>query len=244
MASNSQGEVLELFWLFKLTGLSCHPCESRDPGLQKEKWITAKAVISPLEFIPHLMRGGNDRLCYCLFQISTYVCACYKTGRFELVMKNEQYSTDCRWMRAALEAARKAGQAQEVPIGAVVVANGQLVSAAANARQRGLDPLGHAEIIVLGKAAKKLGSRYLNGCSLYVTLEPCAMCAGAIVLARIERLIYAADDPKAGACGSLYNIPQDARLNHHVAITRGILADEAGQLLSDFFKSQRSMNKK
>ncbi len=159
-------------------------------------------------------------------------------------MKAAEYNEDCKWMREALEVARQAGQAQEVPVGAVVVADGKLLAAAANARQWGLDPLGHAEIIALRAAAEKLGSRYLNACSLYVTLEPCPMCAGAIVLARVERLIYAADDPKAGACGSLYNIPQDARLNHHVAITRGILADEAGQLLSDFFKAQRALGKK
>ena len=161
-------------------------------------------------------------------------------------MSNEQNNTavDQKWMQRALEVARQAGRAQDVPVGAVVVAHGKLIAAAANARQCGLDPLGHAEIIAIRAAAQKLGRRYLNACSLYVTLEPCAMCAGAIVLARIERLIYAADDPKAGACGSLYNIPQDARLNHHVAITRGILADEAAKLLSDFFKSQRAMGKK
>ena len=159
-------------------------------------------------------------------------------------MKENEYNNDCQWMRAALEAAGEAGSAQEVPVGAVVVADGKLVAVGANARQWGLDPLGHAEIIALGKAAEKLGSRYLTGCSLYVSLEPCAMCAGAIVLARVERLIYGADDPKAGACGSLYNIVQDARLNHQVAVTRGILADEAGQLLSDFFKKQRALGKK
>ena len=167
-------------------------------------------------------------------------------SRKEAALSNEQDNTaaDRKWMREALEAARRAGRAEEVPIGAVVVGDGKLLAAAANSQQPGLDPLGHAEIIALRAAAEKLGSRYLNGCSLYVTLEPCAMCAGAIVLARVERLIYAADDPKAGACGSLYNIPQDARLNHHVAITKGILADEAGKLLSDFFKKQRAMGKK
>ncbi len=159
-------------------------------------------------------------------------------------MNQDNYTTDCNWMQRALDAAHQAGAAQEVPVGAVVVADGKLLAAAANARQWGLDPLGHAEIIAIRAAAQKLGSRYLNGCSLYVTLEPCAMCAGAIVLARIERLIYAADDPKAGACGSLYNIPKDARLNHQVAITRGILADEAAKLLSDFFKAQRALGKK
>lgn len=161
-----------------------------------------------------------------------------------MVMKDTEHNEDCKWMVRALEVARKAGAAGEVPVGAVVVADGKLVALGENVRQGGLDPLGHAEIIAIRAAAKKLGSRYLNGCSLYVTLEPCAMCAGAIVLARVERLIYAANDPKAGACGSLYNIPQDARLNHQVAITKGILADEAGKLLSDFFKAQRALGKK
>ena len=167
-----------------------------------------------------------------------------RRSKIVLVMKDIENNEDCKWMQQALEVAGQAGAAQEVPVGAVVVADGELVAVGANARQWGLDPLGHAEIVAIRTAAEKLGSRYLNSCSLYVTLEPCAMCAGAIVLARVERLIYAADDPKAGACGSLYNIPQDARLNHHVAITRGILADEAGKLLSEFFKTQRAMGKK
>ena len=159
-------------------------------------------------------------------------------------MNDDDYSTDLRWMQRALEAARQAGLAQEVPVGAVVVADGELVAVGANARQGGLDPLGHAEIIAIRAAAQKLGSRYLTGCSLYVSLEPCAMCAGAIVLARVQRLIYGADDPKAGACGSLYNIPQDGRLNHQVKITSGILADESRQLLSEFFRAQRALGKK
>ena len=151
---------------------------------------------------------------------------------------------DREWMRQALDVARKAAQAEEVPVGAVVVKDGQLLAQACNATYHGQDPLGHAEIIALRRAAAKLGYRHLSGCELYVTLEPCTMCAGAIVLARIDRLIYAADDPKTGACGSLYNIPQDGRLNHRVQITRGVLADDAGQLLSDFFKKQRAMGKK
>ena len=99
-------------------------------------------------------------------------------------------------------------------------------------------------MIALREGAEKLGSRYLDGCSLYVTLEPCVMCAGAIVLARIDRLIFAAADPKAGACGSLYNIVHDARLNHQVAVTKGVFAAQASQLLSDFFKRQRALGKK
>lgn len=147
-------------------------------------------------------------------------------------------------MQEALEIARAVRRADEVPIGAVIVANGELVAAAGNAMRQGLDPSAHAEILVIREAAKKLESRYLVGCSLYVTLEPCAMCAGAIVLARLKRLVYAASDPKAGACESLYNIVQDARLNHRVEVTKGVLAEEAGRLLSDFFKKQRALGKK
>ena len=159
-------------------------------------------------------------------------------------MSKQDQTTDRKWMQQALALARQAADADEVPVGAVVVAEGELLAAAANATQHGRDPLAHAEIIAIRAAAEKLGHRHLTGCSLYVTLEPCAMCAGAIVLARLERLIYAADDPKAGACGSLFNIPQDARLNHHVEITKGVLADEASRLLSDFFKKQRALGKK
>ena len=147
-------------------------------------------------------------------------------------------------MSQALDIARQAADADEVPVGAVIVADGRILATAANTTQHGQDPLAHAEIVAIRDAAAKLGSRYLTGCSLYVTLEPCAMCAGAMVLARIERLIYGAEDPKAGACGSLYNIPQDPRLNHHVEITKGVLAAESSRLLSDFFKEQRSLGKK
>lgn len=159
-------------------------------------------------------------------------------------MNDDDYSTDLQWMQRAMDAAALSAQQGEVPVGALVVAQGKLIAVAGNARQQGLDPLAHAEILAIRAAAQKLGSRYLNGCSLYVTLEPCCMCAGAIVLARLDRLIYAADDPKAGACGTLYNIVQDSRLNHRVQITKGVLADEAGKLLSDFFKAQRAMGKK
>ena len=153
-------------------------------------------------------------------------------------------TTDSQWMRKALDLARTAAQADEVPVGAVVVSGEKLVAVGTNANRHGADPLAHAELIAIRAATAKLGSRYLTGCSLYVTLEPCCMCAGAIVLARLERLIFAASDPKAGACGSLYNIPQDSRLNHRVEVTSGVLADEASQLLSDFFKAQRALGKK
>ncbi len=158
--------------------------------------------------------------------------------------ERDNSEVDYRWMQRALELAQAAAAADEVPVAAVVVKDGEVLAEAGNAIYHGADPLGHAEVIALRAAAATLEYRHLTGCELYVTLEPCAMCAGAIVLARINRLIYAADDPKAGACGSLYNIPQDSRLNHRVQITRGVLAVEAGQLLSEFFRKQRALGKK
>lgn len=152
--------------------------------------------------------------------------------------------SDIRWMARALDLARAAAEADEVPVAALVVRDDELIATGSNANRYSPDPLAHAELIAIRAAAAKLGSRYLTDCSLYVTLEPCAMCAGAIVLTRLDRLIFAASDPKAGACGSLYNIPQDSRLNHSVQVTSGLLADEAGQLLSEFFKSQRALGKK
>jgi len=144
---------------------------------------------------------------------------------------------DLAWMRRALEFAPLGGgwTSPNPLVGCVLVKGDQVVGEGYHARLGGP----HAEVVALEMAGDRA-----RGATAYVTLEPCAMCAGAIVLARVERLIYAADDPKAGACGSLYNIPQDSRLNHHLAITRGILADEAGQLLSEFFKAQRALGKK
>lgn len=142
-------------------------------------------------------------------------------------------------MRRALEQAERAGAKDEVPIGAIVVLDGELVAEAHN-EPRGLkDPTAHAEILALRRAGERLGHWWLNGATLYVTLEPCAMCAGAMVLARLDRLVYAAPDPKAGMAGSLAAIPQDERLNHRVEITAGVLADEAGDLLRAFFRARR-----
>lgn len=146
---------------------------------------------------------------------------------------------DERWMRRALELAFAAVAADEVPVGALVVLDGEVVAEAHN-RPRALhDPTAHAEILAVRQAAERLGRYWLNGATLYVTLEPCAMCAGALVLARIDRLVYAAADPKAGMAGSLACLPQDPRLNHRVDITAGVLADEAGSLLRDFFRTRR-----
>ena len=142
-------------------------------------------------------------------------------------------------MRRALDLARAAAAADEVPVGAVVIAKGEVVGEAHNQARALNDPTGHAEILALRRAGEALGHWWLDGATLYVTLEPCAMCAGAMVLARLDRLVYAAADPKAGMAGSLANITQDPRLNHRVDITAGVFADEAGALLRDFFRARR-----
>jgi tRNA(adenine34) deaminase len=144
-----------------------------------------------------------------------------------------------RWMRLALEEARKAGAAGDVPVGAVVVRNEEVLGRGQNQVERQHDPTAHAEMMAIRAACAGLGYERLSGATLYVTLEPCAMCAGAIVLARIDHLAYGASDPKTGACGSLRNIVQDPRLNHRVAVVRSILADECAELLSVFFKTVR-----
>ena len=149
-----------------------------------------------------------------------------------------------RYMQAALTEARQAAEQDEVPVGAVVVHEGRIVGRGYNQRERLQDPTAHAEMIALTAAANGLGSWRLVDCRLYVTLEPCVMCAGAIVQARIAELIYGASDPKAGACGSVYRIPDDGLTNHRVAVTSGVLADRCGLLLADFFRAQRRLGKK
>jgi len=146
---------------------------------------------------------------------------------------------DERLMRVALDAAASCERAGDVPVGAVVARGDQVLAAAGNARERLQDPTAHAEILALREASGTVGSWRLDGCTLYVTLEPCAMCAGAIVLARIERLVYGAPDPKAGFAGSLGNLLQDERLNHRVELTAGVLAAECGNLLTAFFRARR-----
>lgn len=147
-----------------------------------------------------------------------------------------------RWMERALREADQALQRKEVPIGAVVVAGGRVIGRGYNQIESLQDPTAHAEMIAITAAATHLGSRRLEGCTLYVTLEPCAMCAGAIVLARIPTLVFGAPDPKAGACGTLYNIVQDARLNHRVELTGGVLEEQCARLLKDFFSDVRMRN--
>lgn len=143
------------------------------------------------------------------------------------------------YLRIAIAEAERAAAHDDVPIGAVVVRAGELLVVARNERELRGDPTAHAEILALRAAAEKLGTWRLDGATIYVTLEPCAMCAGAMVLARIERLVYGAADPKAGAAYSLYNIPQDPRLNHTLEITVGVLAADCAALLRDFFGGRR-----
>ena len=146
---------------------------------------------------------------------------------------------DTAFMEQALALARQAGELGEIPVGAVAVREGLVVGRGFNRREVDRDPLAHAELIALKQAAANLEAWRLANVVLYVTLEPCAMCAGAMVQARIGRLVYGADDPKAGAVGSLYNLPEDPRHNHRVVVTRGVLADESRKLLVDFFRGLR-----
>jgi tRNA(adenine34) deaminase len=146
---------------------------------------------------------------------------------------------DERLIRLGLEEARAAGAEGDVPVGAVVARGDEVVARAGNAREREQDPTAHAEILALRQAARAVGSWHLEGCTLYVTLEPCAMCAGALVLARIDRLVLGAADPKAGFAGSLGDIVRDGRLNHEVEVTVGVLAEECGEVLRAFFAERR-----
>jgi tRNA(adenine34) deaminase len=147
--------------------------------------------------------------------------------------------TDREAMEAALHEARAAAKAGEVPIGAVVLREGKSVARGQNRVLRDNDPTAHAEIVALRAAAAMLGNYRLNGCTLFVTLEPCAMCAGAMIHARVDRLVFAAADPKAGACGSVLEVLNHPRLNHQMHVEQGLLAEDAGELLRAFFRELR-----
>jgi tRNA(adenine34) deaminase len=146
---------------------------------------------------------------------------------------------DITFMQRALELARQAEAAGEVPVGAVIVKDGVIVAEGSNRPIGANDPTAHAEIVALRAAGQALGTYRLTGTTLYVTLEPCAMCASAMVHARVQRLVYAATDPRAGAAGSVFNIVQHPTLNHRVECTGGVLADECGRMLRDFFVARR-----
>jgi|266.fasta.fasta_contig_31_2433059_length_684_multi_2_in_0_out_0_1 tRNA(adenine34) deaminase len=158
--------------------------------------------------------------------------------------KNPGLSTlDMAMMERALELARQAGAIGEVPVGAVVYRGNEIISEAANTREFDRDPCGHAEFLAIRAAARKISDWRLSDCSLAVTLEPCPMCAGAIVNARVGRVIYGATDMKAGACESLYRITSDERLNHRPQMFAGVMADQCAGLLKDFFKKLRDDRK-
>jgi len=146
---------------------------------------------------------------------------------------------DMHWMRLALAEAEKGFRKREVPVGAVLISGDEVIAAGYNRTESLSDPTAHAEMTVIQKGAKHFGSWRLTGCSLYVTLEPCAMCAGALVLARMDRLVFGAYDPKAGACGTLFNIVRDERLNHVVDVRGGVLAEDAIKVMQTFFKDLR-----
>ena len=148
--------------------------------------------------------------------------------------------SDPLYMRMALELAAQAAAAGEVPVGAVVVQDGVVVGRGYNQPISGTDPSAHAEIMALRDAGRTLGNYRLSGCDLYVTLEPCVMCSGAIMHGRIRRVIFGAGDPKTGACGGVVDLFSEPRLNHHATVTGGVMADEAVTLLQDFFASRRN----
>ncbi|MBN1504448.1 MAG: tRNA adenosine(34) deaminase TadA [Candidatus Eisenbacteria bacterium] len=146
---------------------------------------------------------------------------------------------DVRWMRLALAEAEAAAEKDEVPVGAVIVQGDRVIGRGHNQVETLKDPTAHAEIIAIGAAGTFLNSWRLEDATMYVTLEPCAMCAGAIVLARLKRLVYGARDPKAGACGSVMSVIDNPRLNHRVSVESGVLAQESGELLTEFFERKR-----
>ncbi len=146
---------------------------------------------------------------------------------------------DIRFMKEAFQEAKKALEKDEPPVGAVIVKDDEIIARGHNLREALQDPTAHAEMLAIRAAAASLGRWRLSDCTIYVTLEPCAMCAGAMVLARFHRLVYGADDPKAGAVNSLMNLVSDERLNHQIEVKSGVLAQECGDLLRDFFSSRR-----
>lgn len=147
---------------------------------------------------------------------------------------------DIEFMTLALAAARRGAERGEVPVGAVVVASGNVVGAGYNCREERQSPLGHAEIVAIEEAARRLRSWRLEDCDIYVTLEPCVMCTGAILQARMRRLVFGCVDPKAGSVESLYRLCEDQRLNHQLPVTRGVLAEESAALLAEFFAQLRA----
>ncbi|WP_255748657.1 tRNA adenosine(34) deaminase TadA [Sporolactobacillus sp. STSJ-5] len=151
---------------------------------------------------------------------------------------------DERFMELAINEAGKAEAIGEVPIGAVIIQNGEVIARCYNKRETLQEPTAHAELMAIEEASRELGTWRLSGCTLYVTLEPCPMCAGAIVLSRIDRLVFGAADPKAGCAGTLMNLVQEPRFNHRTEVVAGVLSDRCGRMLTDFFRKLREKRKK
>lgn len=150
---------------------------------------------------------------------------------------------DAYWMRKALSQAKRAERLGEVPIGAIVVREGVVIGSGFNLREGAHDPTAHAELVAIRKASRKSGSWRLTGCTVYVTLEPCLMCMGAMILARIDCLVYGCRDPKGGAAGTLYDVSDDKRLNHRFPVVAGVMEDECSLMLSSFFSAVRTRKK-
>jgi len=146
---------------------------------------------------------------------------------------------DIYFMKAAIDQAYIALENEDVPVGAVIVNENKIIAKGYNQRHQLNDPTAHAEIIALTAASEHIGHWRLHGCTIYVTLEPCPMCAGALVMARLDKLVFGCTDPKAGACGSLYNIVQDTRLNHRLEVTKDVLAEDCATMLQNFFRNKR-----
>lgn len=157
---------------------------------------------------------------------------------------NELLDADVYYMRMALVQAVNAFEQDEVPVGAIIVHSGRVIGAAHNQREMLRDPTAHAEMLAITQASEALSDWRLNGCTLFVTLEPCPMCAGALVNARIDRVVFGAWDPKAGAVVSLFNIGSDPRLNHRFSVSAGVMQQDCGDLLTEFFRRKRAMGKK
>ena len=159
-------------------------------------------------------------------------------------MVDTAFDFDQHWMRRALEQANVAAMRDEVPVGALIVHNGSVIAEAHNQRETLKDPTAHAEMLSITQAAASLGDWRLEGTTLYVTLEPCVMCAGAILQSRIPRVVFGASDPKGGAVSTLFQLLNDSRLNHRCEVTAGVMASQCGSILTDFFVAQRALGKK